>query len=364
MADESFQERTEQATPKKREEAREKGQVAKSRELASVSVLLTGIFTLFWGSAYFYHNITGILKYYLREAGSHAVTVDAMPNLGMFAMRQFAITLMPLFLTLTVVAILANYLQVGSLFSLEAITPKFSKLNPVEGFKKLFSAQAMMEFAKSLFKLIVVGWLAWDTMSAETDNLLPLIDQSPGSILNYVASVSFTLFWKVCLVMIFLAVVDFIFQKWDFENNLKMTKQEVKEEHKQTEGDPHVKSRIRTIQREMAQKRMMADVREADVIITNPTRLAVALKYDSGSMEAPQVVAKGSGHVAARIREIAKENGIPVIENRPLAQSLYKFVETGKTIPEDLYQAVAQVLAHVFSLRKKSKTGTLSGRNS
>lgn len=364
MAEESFQERTEQATPKKREEARKKGQVAKSKELASVSVLLTGIFTLFWGSAYFYHHVTGILRYYLREVENHAVTVDAMQGIGIFAMRQLTVTLMPLFLTLTAVAIISNYLQVGNLFSLEAITPKFSKLNPIEGFKKLFSAQAMMEFAKSLFKLIVVGWIAWDTMSAEAHNLLPLIDQTPRIILNYVASVSFTLFWKVCLAMIFLAVMDFIFQKWDFENNLKMTKQEVKEEHKQTEGDPHVKSRIRTIQREMAQKRMMAEIQEADVVITNPTHLAVALKYDSGRMEAPQVVAKGSGHVAARIKEIAKEHGIPVIENRPLAQSLYKLVEIGKTIPEDLYQAVAQILAHVFSLRQKKKTSILSGRNS
>lgn len=364
MAEESFQERTEKATPKKRQEAREKGQVARSRELASVSVLLTGIFTLFWGSTYFYHHITGILRYYLREAGSHAVTVDAMSGLGMFAMRQFAVTLMPLFLILMAVALLSNYLQVGSLFSLEAIMPKFSKLNPVEGFKKLFSAQAMMEFGKSLFKLVVVGWIAWDTMSAETGNLLPLIDQTPGTILNYVASVSFTLFWKVCLVMILLAVVDFIFQKWDFENSLKMTKQEVKEEYKQTEGDPHVKSRIRTIQREMAQKRMMAEVQEADVVITNPTHLAVALKYDSASMEAPMVVAMGSGHVAVRIREIAREHGVPVIENKPLAQSLYRLVEIGNTIPEDLYQAVAQVLAHVFRLRKKKKTGVLSGRNS
>ena len=355
MAEESFQERTEQATPKKREEARKKGQVAKSRELSSVAVLLTGIFTLFWGSAYFYNNLAGILRHYLAQTADHAITVDTMPGIGLFAMRQLAVTLLPLFFTLMVIAVISNYMQVGTLISFEAIIPKFSKLNPLEGFKRLFGAQAMMEFGKSLFKLVVVGWIAWDTMGAEMENLPSLIHKTPGVILNYVGHVSFTLFWKVCLVMIFLAIVDFIFQKWDFEKNLRMTKQEVKEEHKQTEGDPHVKSRIRSIQREMAQKRMMAEVPEADVVITNPTHLAVALKYDSLQMAAPQVVAKGAGHVAERIKKLARENGIPVIENRPLARSLYRLVEVGRNIPETLYQAVAQILAHVYRLREKAR---------
>ncbi len=361
MAEDSFQERTEQATPKKREEARKKGQVAKSKELASVAVLLTGIFTLFWGSAYFYYHLTGILRHYLYETASHHITADAMQGMGIFALRQLSVTLMPLFLLLCVVAVLSNYLQVGSLLSWEAIAPKFSKLNPLEGFKRLFSAQALMEFAKSLFKLIVVGWIAWDTMSDQVSRLVPLIDQTPGLILSYVGHVSFTLFWKVCLVMIFLAILDFMFQKWDFEKNLRMTKQEVKEERKQTEGDPQVKSKIRSIQREMAMKRMMTEVPEADVVITNPTHLAVALKYDSTSMDAPKVVAKGSGHVAERIKKLARENGVPVIENKPLAQSLYKLVDLGKAIPEQLYQAVAQVLAHVYSLRKKARGRIAAG---
>ncbi len=355
MPEESFQERTEQATPKKRQEAREKGQVAKSRELSSVAVLLTGVFTLFWGSTYFYHHITGVLRYYLAEVGHHAITVDSMPGIGLFALRQLSVILLPLFLTLVAMAVLSNYLQVGGLISWEAITPKFSKISPMEGLGRLFSAQSLVEFVKSLFKLMVVGWIAWDTMKGEMNSLLPLIHKAPINILHYVGHVSFTLFWKVCLLMIFLAILDFMFQKWEFEKNLRMTKQEVKEELKQTEGDPHVKSRIRSIQREMAQKRMMADVPQADVVITNPTHLAVALKYDASVMSAPQVVAKGAGHVAARIREIARDHNIPVIENRPLAQSLYRMVEVGRSIPEALYQAVAQVLAHVYSLRKKGR---------
>ncbi len=363
MAEESFQERTEQATPKRREEARKKGQVARSRELSSVTVLLTGIFTLFWGSAYFYHHLAGILKYYLYEAGIHRVTMGNMQGMGVMAVRQLAVTLLPLFLALVVMSVLANYLQVGTLVSFEAIAPKFSKLNPLEGLKRLFSGQAIMEFAKSMFKLAVVGWIAWDTVSGELPNLLPLIHKTPGSILNYVGSVSFAMFWKVCLVMIMLAVLDFLFQRWEFEKSIRMTKQEVKEEHKQTEGDPMVKSRIRSIQREMAQKRMMAEVPEADVVITNPTRLAIALKYEAGKMDAPQVVAKGSGTIARRIREVARDNGVPVIENRPLAQSLFKMVEVGQAIPETLYKAVAQILAHVYSLRKKRGAAARTGGN-
>lgn len=353
MPEKSFQEKTEQATPKRREEARKKGQVAKSRELASVAVLFSGLLTLFWGSTYFYNQSTNILRHYLSQAGSIEITSNNMHGLTMLAFSQFSATLCPLFLVLIVIAVLANYLQVGPLLALEAIRPKFSKINPLEGIKRIFSAQALNEFMKSILKIAVVGWIAFYTVRGEMDNLLPLLDQSPSQILCYLSRVSFTIFWKTCLVMIFLAVLDFLFQKWEFEKNLRMTRQEVKEEYKQTEGDPQVKSRIKSIQREMARKRMMAAVPEADVVITNPTQLAVALKYKEGEMEAPVVVAKGSGLLADRIRAIAREHGIPVIENKPLAQSIFKLVEVGVCIPENLYQAVAGVLAYVYRLKGK-----------
>ncbi len=355
MPEESFQERTEEATPKRREEARKKGQVAKSRELASVAVLLSGILTLFWGCGFFYHQLSTILRYYFQHAASIHVNPTNMQGIALLALRQMAVVMAPLFGIMTLVAILANFLQIGPLLALEQIKPKFSHISPLSGIKRLFSPQALMELFKSLFKLGVVTWIAYATVRGEMYSLLPLLDQAPAQILSYIGKVSFEIFFRSALAMIILAIIDFLFQRWQHEKELKMTKQEVKEEYKQTEGDPQVKARIRSLQREAAKKRMMAEVPEADVVITNPTHLAVALKYDGLTMEAPQVVAKGAGLVAEKIKEIAREHGVPVIENKPLAQSLYKSVEVGQTIPETLYKAVAEVLAFVYRLKGKVK---------
>ncbi len=355
MPEESFQERTEEATPRRREEARKKGQVAKSRELASVAVLLSGILTLFWGCGFFYHQLSAILRYYFQHAASIHVNPTNMQGIALLALRQMAVVMAPLFGIMTLVAILANFLQVGPLLALEQIKPQFSHISPLSGIKRLFSPQALMELFKSLFKLGVVTWIAYATVRGEMYSLLPLLDQAPAQILSYIGKVSFEIFFRSALAMIILAIIDFLFQRWQHEKELKMTKQEVKEEYKQTEGDPQVKARIRSLQREAAKKRMMAEVPEADVVITNPTHLAVALKYDGLTMEAPQVVAKGAGLVAEKIKEIAREHGVPVIENKPLAQSLYKSVEVGQTIPETLYKAVAEVLAFVYRLKGKVK---------
>jgi flagellar biosynthetic protein FlhB len=363
MAEESFQERTEQATPKKREEARKKGQVAKSRELPSIAVLLAGLMTLFWGSSWFYHNLVTVMRYYLHQITYPHILVSNMHSFAITGFKQVTLILWPLFLAIFLVAILSNYLQIGPLASFEAIKPKWSKISPTEGFKRLFSAQAMMEFAKSLFKLGVVSWIAYNIVVKEFPNLPPLIDQSPEQIISYIGHVSFALFWKTCLVMIFLAIIDFIFQKYEFEKSIRMTKQEIKEEYKQTEGDPNVKSRIRSIQREQARKRMMAEVPQADVIITNPTHLAIAIKYESGRMKAPMVIAKGAGLVAEKIREIARKHSIPVIENKPLARSLYQLVDMGEVIPESLYRAVAEVLAYVYGLKGKKIGKAAAGGN-
>ncbi len=354
MAEESFQERTEQATPKRRQEAREKGQVAKSRELASVAVLLSSLFTLYWGSSFFMTRLCGTLSYYLEHLGSIKVSFESMQPLALLGMKQFFILMAPLFLVITVIALLSNYLQVGTLFTWEPIIPKISKINPMEGLKRLFSLQSLVEFIKSLFKLVIVTWIAWSTVRDQIHLLPPLLDQTPYQIISYIGTVSFKIFWKSCLAMILLSVLDYMYQRWEFEKNLKMTKQEVKEEFKQTEGDPQVKSRIRSIQREQARKRMMQEVPEADVVITNPTHLAVALKYEAGRMQAPYVVAKGAGVLAEKIREIAREHGIPVVENKPVAQSLYKLVEVGQTIPETLFQAVAEIFAYVYRLKGRT----------
>jgi flagellar biosynthetic protein FlhB len=353
MAEESFQERTEQATPKRRDEARKKGQIAKSKELASVAVLISGIMTFFWGGALFFQQSANMLRYYMGNAAGIRISTGNISMIGANAIRHFALMTGPLFLILVFIALAANYLQVGTLLSFEAIKPKFSKINPLEGLKRLFSAQAVAELIKSLLKITIVGVIAFETIRGEMKHLLPLIDQAPVQIFLYMCNVSFSMFWKTCLIIAGLAVLDFIFQRWEFEKSLRMTKQEIKEEYKQTEGDPQIRARIRSIQREMARRRMMAAVPEADVVITNPTHLAVALKYESGKMDAPQVLAKGAGLIAERIKEIARENGIPTIENKPLAQGLFKLVKVGMTIPEDLYQAVAEVLAYVYRMKAK-----------
>ncbi len=361
MAQESFQEKTEQATPKRREEARKKGQVAKSRELASVAVLLSSLFTLYWGSSFFMTNLCKTLSYYLNHLSTLNIDVNSLQSVALLGMKQFFILLGPLFFVITFVAFLSNYLQIGTLFTWEPIVPKLSKINPIEGFKRLFSLQSMMEFLKSLFKLIVVTWIAWSSVQEHVDLLPPLLDETPYQITSYIGMVSFKIFWKACMAMILLSVMDYLYQRWEFEKNLRMTKQEIKEEFKQTEGDPQVKSRIRSIQRELARKRMMQEVPEADVVITNPTHLAIALRYEAGKMEAPYVVAKGAGVIAEKIRQIARENSIPVIENRPVAQSLYKLVDIGQTIPETLFQAVAEIFAYVYRLKGRTDTNKARG---
>ena len=250
-----------------------------------------------------------------------------------------------------VTAIVVNYLQVGAMWSVEPLAPKASKIDPIQGMKRMFSMQALQELAKSLAKMAIVGWVAFSTLKDEFPNFVPLIYQDRWAILSWLGSVSWKLTIRCCAVIIVIAVLDYIYQRWEFERKLRMSKQEVKDEYKQTEGDPMVKSRIRSIQREMARRRMMEEVPKADVVITNPEHLAVALRYNSSKMKAPKVVARGADRIALRIREVAKENGVAIVENRSLAQNLYK-LELGEEIPSRLYQAVAEILAYVYRLKK------------
>ena len=251
-------------------------------------------------------------------------------------------------------AVLSNYIQVGSLFSWEAVQPDFAKINPWKGLGRLFSRQAAAELAKSIFKFAIIGWVAYATIRAEWAQIVSLWNLEAGQIFRYVGQVSFQLFLKTVLVMAALAGLDYAFQRWSYEKSLRMTRREVQDEFKQTEGDPLIKSRIRSIQRELARRRMMAEVPKADVIITNPTHLAVALQYQYKDMSAPKVVAKGAELVAEKIKEIAKAHGVPLVENKPLAQALYKTVDLGQTIPSSLYRAVADILAYVYRLRGKT----------
>ncbi len=355
MAEESSgQEKTEEPTARRLQEARKKGDVAKSMEVPSAAVLFAGLITLYMSSEYILGQMYIVIKHYLGNAHTVEVTRESMTVIAKDSMYSAGLILAPLMAVIFTVALVANYAQVGVLFTAEKITPKFENLDVIKGVGKLFSKQTLANFVKSIAKLTTVALVAYFEIKKAYPSLLPLMDQPPISILAFMAKVAFWIFLKCALIIAVLAIADYAFQRWQFMEKMKMTKQEVKDEAKQTEGDPHVKGRIRSIQMQMARQRMMAEVPTADVVITNPTRLAVALKYDQASMTAPTVVAKGAGFVAKRIKEVAAENGVPLVEDKPLAQALYHNVEIDQPIPDNLFQTVAEVLAYVYGLKGKS----------
>ncbi len=347
------QERTEQATPKRREEARKKGQVAKSREIPSVAVLGAVLLLLYFHGAEMTEQIMDIMVRAFRLPGTLLIDQGNFQRIvTYFAWRTLSVLIL-VFIIVFVAGVLANILQVGFMISTESIAPKASKLDPIKGFQRLFSIQALVEFVKSIGKLGIVGVVSCIVVNRELHGIFPLAGESAGGIFLYIAGVSFRIIAATTLVLVLLAILDYAYQRWEHEKNLKMSRQEVKDEFKQTEGDPLVKSRIRRLQRDFARRRMMAAVPKADVVITNPDHLAVALRYDS-TMAAPVVVAKGAGFIALKIKEIAGKHQVPVIENKPVAQLLYKSVPVDGQIPETLYRAVAEILAYVYSLKTEN----------
>jgi len=354
MAEGSGQEKTEKATPKRRQEARKKGQVAQSREIPSVLVLLFALGFFFFAGSWMFCNISEIMRESFQNIGTLHLQDVSFNTFLSGILIKIVVVLMPLMLVILVAGVGANLLQFGFLFNTESISPKLSKLNPISGIRKLFSVKSLAELLKSLFKIAIVGCIAFITVRGDLINIPSLIQMDVEEIVYYIGRASFKICFSTCLVLILLAALDYAFQRWQYEKELKMTKQEVKDESKQTEGDPAIKARIRSIQREMAQRRMMDDVPKADVVITNPTSLAIALKYDAEAMMAPKVIAKGAGFIAESIKKLAEEKAIPIVEDKPLAQTLYKAVEIGGYIPNELYRAVAEILAYVYRLKGKA----------
>lgn len=346
------QERTEEPTPKKREKSREEGQVAKSRELSSVAVLGVSLIYFYFASSVLVTHIMDMMKTHMARAGSTTLMIENIQALAIDMILQTVAILAPFLILLIIASLAANLLQVGFMYSPKSIAPKLSKIDPVKGFQRMFSLRSLTELVKSVLKIAIIAVVAWLTVRSEIDAMLPLMDREAEEILIYISRVSFRILTMTCWVLVALAVLDYAYQKWEFERNLKMTRQEVRDENKQTEGDPLIKGRIRRLQREMARRRMMAAVPKADVIITNPEHLAVALQYAPESMSAPVVVAKGAGLLASKIREIAAKHGVPVVENKPVAQLLYKTVQINQNIPEALYKAVAEILAQVYALKR------------
>jgi flagellar biosynthetic protein FlhB len=334
---------------------RKKGQVAKSADLTSSVVLLSAMLALYFLMPTLMRTLTDITRSYLENAATLRIDRNNATTLMMTATLQAGAFFLPFMLIIASAAMLANVAQVGFKLSDYPITPRFEKLNPVTGFKRMFSARALAELVKSMLKLFMVGLIAYLTISAEFDKLVSLSNVDVWGAWAFFGNVCFTLGMRVAIAFLALGLADYGFQRYQFEQDIKMTKEEVRQELKDFEGDPQIRARIRRIRRQMAISRMMAEVPRAAVVVTNPTSLAIALQYETDSMAAPIVTAKGARLMADRIREIAAENGVPIVENAPLAQMLHKSVEVGGYIPERLYRTVAEVLAYVYQIDRRSR---------
>ena len=299
--------------------------------------------------------LTDMTRSYLENAATLRIDHNNATTLMMTATLQAGAFFMPFMLIIGSAAILANVAQVGFKLSDYPITPRLEKLNPITGFKRMFSARALAELVKSMLKLFMVGLIAYLTIRAEFDKLVSLSNVDVWGAWAFFGKLCFTLGMRVAIAFLALGLADYGFQRYQFEQDIKMTKEEVRQELKDFEGDPQIRARIRRIRRQMAVSRMMAEVPRAAVVVTNPTSLAIALQYETESMAAPIVAAKGARLMADRIREIAAENGVPIVENVPLAQMLYKSVEVGGYIPERLYRTVAEVLAYVYQIDRRSQ---------
>lgn len=344
-------EKTEDPTAKKQSDAKSKGQVGKSQEINSTFVILSGFLAIkvFGGSIY--NEIIGYMVYIFSHL-DQSVDIESVMHLFLGMLLVLAKTALPIMAVITITGLTINYFQVGIIFSTEAIGFNLGKLNPITGFGRMFSKRSLVELVKSIIKIVVVGFFIYRYLAKEITQLPKLIYSDLTSVLHLTAEIVFTLVFQICGVMFVLAVIDYMYQKWQHLQGLKMSKQDIKDESKQAEGDPLIKGKIKQKQREMAMKRMMQEVPKADVIITNPTHFAVALKYEQG-MTAPVIVAKGKDLIAQRIKEIAKEARVVIVENRPLARALYATAEIGDVVPQDLYKSVAEVLAYVYRLKNK-----------
>jgi flagellar biosynthesis protein FlhB len=346
-------EKTEEATPKRKEDARKKGQVGKSVEIPAAVVLLVSFIALKLYLPYMLDELQKFTKTTLLESGNMELTLSSVNAMTLAVILLGAKLVLPIMAAALVSSVAINYIQVGFMFTTEPIMPKFEKLNPIEGFKRIFSLRSVVELVKSLLKITVIGYVTFSEIKAEFYRFPKLINMDVYTAITFIGNVAFTIILKAAVVLLIIAVLDFIYQRYEFNKSLKMSKQEIKEEYKQIEGDPHIKGKIKERQRAMAQRRMLQDVPKADVVITNPTHYAIAIKYDGKSMAAPVLVAKGLDQIALKIKAIAQENKVVTVENRPLAQALYKSVEIGHPIPPDLFQAVAEVLAFVYRLKGK-----------
>jgi flagellar biosynthetic protein FlhB len=348
------QEKTESATAKRRKEAREEGQVAKSPEVATVFVLGAGLLGLSMGAGQMYAELEAMTRETLGRIAHPELTLNAVVALAIQVSGALVRSLLPVLLAGVLGGLAGNLLQVGFSLSGKALGPNLDRLNPISGFGNLFQKAKLIDLLKTFLKVGILGWAAYLAVKGKLGEFPFLSDLPPRALLIYILDLAYRILKNCLLVYLFIALIDYGFQRWQFEQKLKMTKEEVKEEYRETEGDPLIKSRIRSLQREMARRRMMAEVPKSDVVITNPTHFAVALRYDAGEMAAPQVVAKGADLVAQKIIALAQEHRVPLYQDPPVARALYRDADVGDPIPADLFQAVAEILAYVYRLKGRN----------
>lgn len=347
-------EKTEKATPKKRQDARKKGQVLKSQDVTSAVVLFVVFMYLLVAGP----SMRESLLSFFRETLTHnilveSISIDSVIEMYKDIMIEVAIVLLPVMLAAVIAAVAANFFQFGLLFTAEPLKFDLKKIDPIKGFKRIFSMKAIIELIKSILKISFIGTVTTMIIFLNIQDVLSLSFKTPGDTLTTVSKLAVLMGLCAALVLMFISILDFLYQRFDYEKNLKMSKQDIKDEYKNSEGDPLIKSKIKQRQREMAMRRMMQEIPNADVVITNPTHYAIALKYDDAKMAAPVVVAKGTDFVAQKIKLIAKENKVVMVENRPLARAMYDQVQIGQKIPDEFFKAVAEVLAYVYRIKRK-----------
>lgn len=345
-------EKTEDATPKKKSDAKKKGQVAKSKELSSTITLLTTTFLLITLGSYLLDTLKGTLSVFLNNYLTLSVNEYTFRSLLLLSTVKFGLLVLPIMVPIMIMGVVASLMQSGFILTGEPLKPDLKKLSIISGFKKIFSMRSVVDLLKNLAIVTTIGIVAYNFINNNYMQIMNYGSLKIEAILGVFGELVIDIFLKISMIMLIISVIDFAYQKYKHNKELKMSMQEIKEEYKQQEGDPQIKSKIRQKQREMASSRMMQAVPDATVVITNPTHLAIAIKYEQGGDGAPIVVAKGADNVAIKIKEIASENDIPIIENKPLARLIYKELDVGSEIPADMYQAVAEILALVYKLKK------------
>jgi flagellar biosynthetic protein FlhB len=357
MADEdpnSGADKTEEPTQRRIQEAVKRGQVAFSREVTNFLMLLVLTLSIVWFAPYIFNNTRLSLFRFIESP--HTISLDG-GNLQRLTAEiiyeLLALLALPILATM-LAALISSFMQNGIVFSAEPIKPKLEKISPIKGLKRLFSMRSLMEFFKGLLKITIVGIVGFIVVWPQLGTLENLADFAIMDMLTFLGTLAFRMALGATMVMAIIAVIDYIYQRYEYIKQLRMTRQELKEEFKQTEGDPTIKARLRQIRMDRARQRMMAAVPEADVIITNPTHYAIALKYDRDTMPAPITLALGADNIALKIRELGEEHDIPIVENPPLARALFDVAEMGQEIPFEFYQAVAEVIGYVYNLKGKS----------